>query len=141
VCRVDQRRMGGMRGLVERPCCFDVSVERDRDDVDAGRRQLLVQRLPPGQVEAAASPRRPGDEHDLAAAQARQIERVAVEVLEDQIWHARALEDTTVAGSRPERPEAVCSVVRDGHAQTLGDHGDLDAAGARTRLPGTRLRA
>jgi hypothetical protein len=41
---------------VKRPCRFDVSVERDRDNVDASRRQLLVQRLPPGQIEAAPSP-------------------------------------------------------------------------------------
>ena len=53
---VDQRRMRGMRGVVERACRLDVSVERDRDDLDAGRCQLFVQRLPPGQVEAAPSP-------------------------------------------------------------------------------------
>jgi hypothetical protein len=45
-----------MGGFVERPGRFDVGVERDGDDLDARRRQLLVQRLPPGQVEAAPSP-------------------------------------------------------------------------------------
>jgi hypothetical protein len=34
--------MGRVRGLVERSRRFDVSVERDRDDLDAGRCQLLV---------------------------------------------------------------------------------------------------
>jgi hypothetical protein len=29
--------MGRVRGLVERSCGFDVSVERDRDDRDARR--------------------------------------------------------------------------------------------------------
>ena len=67
----------------------DVGVERDGDDLDAGGCQLLVQRLPPGQVEAAPSPRRPGDEDDLAAADARHVEGVAVEVLELELGHAR----------------------------------------------------
>ncbi len=56
VRRIHQRRMRGLRDFVERTRRFDVSVERNRDDLDAGRCELFVQGLPPGQVEATPSP-------------------------------------------------------------------------------------
>src|SRR5262249_56367446 len=69
VTLIDQarvRRLGGpdpllgLRGAA--------AVQRDRDAGEASSRELLVERLPHGQVEAAPSPRGPEDEEDLAAA-------------------------------------------------------------------------
>lgn len=55
-------------------------VERDRDDLEPMGLELLPQRLPPGQVEAAASPGGPGENEDLLATQAAEREGVPVEV-------------------------------------------------------------
>ena len=49
-------------------------LQRDGDDLGAPGVQLCTQRLPPGQVEATASIRSPGDEDDLLASQRRQTE-------------------------------------------------------------------
>ena len=44
---------------------YTAGVEGDGDDLEAFRVELLTQLLPHGQVEAAASPRRPCEEQDL----------------------------------------------------------------------------
>jgi hypothetical protein len=56
VAPVDERRVLGLRGFDERARVLDVDVERDGDDLDALGVQFSAQLLPPGQVEAAASP-------------------------------------------------------------------------------------
>ena len=54
--------MFGCGGLDERASGFRVDVERDGDDFEAAGMELGAQCLPPGQVEAAASPRGPGNQ-------------------------------------------------------------------------------
>jgi hypothetical protein len=54
---VDQRRVLGLSRLDPTPGRIGAAgVEGDGDDLKAGGVQLLAQRLPPGQVEATASP-------------------------------------------------------------------------------------
>ena len=60
VPRVDQRRMRGLAGLDERTSGGSAAgVERDRDDREVEVLEFVVQRLPPGQVKGASSPRGP----------------------------------------------------------------------------------
>ena len=81
---VDQRRVLGVRLLDERAA----SLARRR-----GRRSrsrllrvpAVAEGLPQRQVEAASSPRRPGDQHDLLAAETRELEGVAVGVGELEV--------------------------------------------------------
>ena len=89
---VDQRRVRGSCRLRERPRRFAVGVERDRHDLEAVGRQLLVQRLPHGQVKSAASPGGPREQQHFATAQARDVERLTAEVGKHDLGHARAVE-------------------------------------------------
>jgi hypothetical protein len=75
-----------LRGLDERPRGFGTAqLQRDSDDLDTQGVQFIVQCLPPGQVEAAASIRRPGDQHHLLATQRGQAELVALDVVEHEL--------------------------------------------------------
>src|SRR5439155_11771563 len=66
---VDQRRVLGRGPLDPAPRTLQAPrVERDGDHLQAERMQLLAQSLPPGQVQAAASPRVTGKEADLMVA-------------------------------------------------------------------------
>jgi hypothetical protein len=78
--RVDQRWVRGLGALVEGAGSADVAVQRDGDDGQPGGLELSVERLPPGQVEATASPRSPREQHHLPAPQGGDLEGVAVEV-------------------------------------------------------------
>lgn len=78
---VDERGVCRLRTLDPRTRGLgSAGVERDRDDLEPMGLELLPQRLPPGQVEAAASPGGPGENEDLLATQAAEREGVPVEV-------------------------------------------------------------
>jgi hypothetical protein len=135
-------------------CGLGIEVERDRDDLEALRIQLRAQRLPPGQVKPAASPRGPGGEENLSSAHGTQRERVALLVRKREVRRDGGRQRTPAA-FRAERPEVVLRVVNDGHVHALRDNGDIDrieretgerdaaVAAARTlgldRPPGRRL--
>lgn len=74
--------MRGREGLDDMPRRVGGRVERDRYDLEAVAVQLVPQYLPPGQVKAAPSPGRPGDEQYLLAAQVGEPERVPTPVRE-----------------------------------------------------------
>ena len=59
-----------VRDLVERPCRLDISVERDGDDLDAGRCELTAAPATRA-VEAASSPRVAGSAHADASRRRR----------------------------------------------------------------------
>ena len=65
---------------MERPGRFDVGIESDGHHGKASRFEFDVQRLPPGQVETASSPRRPRQKEHFAAPQVGDINGVAPEV-------------------------------------------------------------
>lgn len=85
VSLVDQRGMRGREGFDDLARSVGGRVERDGDDVEAVAVQLFPQRLPPGQVKPAASPRGPGDEQHLLAAQVGEAEPVPAPVGEFQL--------------------------------------------------------
>ena len=107
-------------------------VERDRHDLEALRLKLAAQFLPHGQVEAAASPRRPGDQQHLRAAQRAQRERAAVAVGELEVGQLGA-EQRAPAGLGPERPEAV--LARRATSAMPSRSASTRASSARRRAP------
>ena len=123
VLGIDERRMRRRRGLD--PFARGVGlVERDRHDRATERFELDVQCLPPGQVVAAASPRRPGDEHLLLAPDRAPRERLAVDVGEHEIVDAPVRQlSARVAADAPSAASPVSS---------------SNASGCRTRSATTR---
>jgi hypothetical protein len=67
--RVEQRGVLGVRRLDVGPGRVGVAqLQRNADNLEPRRMKLTAQRLPPGQVEGAASIGRPGDENDFLTA-------------------------------------------------------------------------
>ncbi len=84
--RVEQRRVLGLRRLNVGPRRLRATqLEGDSDDLEAFRMKLAAQRLPPGQIEGAASIGGPRNQRDLLAPQRRQVELIAFEVIEDKL--------------------------------------------------------
>src|ERR1700686_4152582 len=90
---VDQRRVARLGLVDERRRRLDPArVERDADYLEALRMQLISQLPPPGQIEPASSPGRPGDHEHLRPAQRTEREVIAVAVRQDDLRQRRARE-------------------------------------------------
>jgi hypothetical protein len=91
VLHVNKRREGRLRGVV--PATgdgFSRGVLRRGDDLEILRFQLVVQFLPTWQIEAAASPGRPGDHEHLFPAEVGQADGAAVTIRHSELRrHAR----------------------------------------------------
>ena len=69
---IDQRRVGGFRGVI--PLArggFAAGVLRDGDDLEVLALQLFVECLPTWQIKSAPSPGCPGDEQHLLSPELR----------------------------------------------------------------------
>lgn len=89
--------------------------------------EFPAQRLPPGQVECAASIRGPRDDDDLLAAQRRQAELVAVDVIEDQFGCLGADQDAAAERLGADGPQSGLLVSDQAHAKTGNGRNEVEA--------------
>ncbi len=126
---IDQGRVLGLGVLDEGTKDFSAThLEADGNELDALVVYLTAQRLPPGQVHAAASVGCPGHEDHFLAPQRRQPELVTVEVGQDQLrclssGQGSASERLGADGRQPE-----VGVVDDGHAEPFGGARHIEVA-------------
>ena len=80
--RIDEARKGRLSSRVVGLGRLETTrVLCCRDDLEALVLQLLIKRLPPGQVLATASPGGPGQQQDLLAPEIRQSDRPPLSIL------------------------------------------------------------
>ena len=79
--RVDESRVGGLRGVVEGAGgLLSGRVLGDGDDLEALTSDLFVDFLPTWQVPGASSPGGPGEEQHLLAAEVGEVHDVALSI-------------------------------------------------------------
>ena len=111
-----------------------VLVDRDSDDLEAVVSQLVLQHLPPGQVEGAPSPRGEGDEQPLLGTVVRQRVPRPIEVGKREVRRTQVLQRGAPGASSAGRR----------HSGTRSVHVAASAPRARVQRPrrmsGHRLR-
>jgi hypothetical protein len=91
--------------------------------------QFAAKGLPHGQVVAAASIGRPGNEHNLFAPQRRKTELVPVNVVEYQLGSLGAEKGTPIERLRAYGPQAVRCVVHHFHSEAICRVGQREPIG------------
>ena len=128
VVGVDQAGVGRLGGLDPLAGVLGVAIDGDGDDNEAEFFELLVDRLPPGQVVAAASPRGVGGEEHLLASVVGEGVGVAFEVGEGEVRSAEEGERLgAFAGGDAEVGGAFGGVDRGGATDQFGEASDVDA--------------
>ena len=89
--------------------------------------EFAAQHLPPGQVERTASIRGPRDNDDLLAAQRRQAELVAVDVVEDQFGRLGADQGAAAERLGADGPQSGLLVSNQAHAKTGDGRDEVEA--------------
>src|SRR5262245_12576379 len=93
--RVDERRVGGVGGVVPLTGCgFSAGILRRGDDLEILFLQLLVNLLPTWQIESAASPGGPCHDEDFLAAKAGQVYGPAGAIGHDEVRRHPPFEET-----------------------------------------------
>ena len=129
---IDQAGVARLRGLDPRQRITLAAVQGDRDHDEAVILQLLVERLPHGQVATASSPRGPRHQQHLLATMLGERVPPPGPVGQREV---RGLERTqgrrALRGARPEHPGTAIRAVDERLAQVSPERGHVDLVSAQ----------